>query len=113
MATNKDYIDWVCGQVVGAGEIFCRKMFGEYMVYCDVKPVLLVCDNTVFVKRLPETEAVFARHGRLPEEGVPYNGAKPHYILDMEDIELAIEMVRVLAAVIPLPKPRAKKKAAK
>ncbi|MGN0560765.1 MAG: hypothetical protein ACI4K8_06895 [Candidatus Fimenecus sp.] len=25
-------------------------MFGEYMVYVNDKPILMVCDNTVFVK---------------------------------------------------------------
>ena len=32
------------------GEVWSRKMFGEYMAYLNEKPVLLVCDNTVFVK---------------------------------------------------------------
>ena len=53
MATTKDYIEYVCERLHGAGGLRYRKMFGEYMVYVNDKPVLLVCDNTVFVKIVP------------------------------------------------------------
>lgn len=56
-------------------------MFGEYMVYVNDKPVLLVCDNTVYVKKLPEIEELMSG----TECGVPYDSAKEHYILDIED----------------------------
>ena len=52
-------------------------MFGEYMVYVNDKPVLLVCDNTVYVKKLPEIEELMSG----AECGVPYDSAKEHYIL--------------------------------
>ena len=58
MATSEDYIEFVCGQLAGAGAVRRRKMFGEYMVYVNGKPLLLVCDNTVFVKMLPALSAV-------------------------------------------------------
>lgn len=54
MATTLDYIAFVCDQLQGMGEIRYRKMFGEYMVYVNEKPLLLVCDNTVFVRRRPD-----------------------------------------------------------
>lgn len=47
MATTSDYVEFVYGQIVGAGAVRYKKMFGEYMVYVDDKPILLVCDNTV------------------------------------------------------------------
>ena len=50
MATTKDYIEYACERLHGAGGLRYRKMFGEYMVYVNDKPVLLVCDNTVFIK---------------------------------------------------------------
>jgi len=67
MATTKDYIEYVCEQVRGAGTLRYRKMFGEYMVYCNEKPVLLVCDDTVFVKMLPELDALMAGAERVPK----------------------------------------------
>lgn len=52
MATSKEYIEFVREQLHGCGgEIRYRKMFGEYMVYINDKPVLLVCDDTAFCPR--------------------------------------------------------------
>lgn len=105
MATTKDYIEYVCERLHGAGGLRYRKMFGEYMVYVNDKPVLLVCDNTVFVKIVPELAALMADE----ERGLPYEGAKEHYILDIDDTDLARQVVAVLEAVTPLPKPKKKK----
>ena len=79
MATSEEYLTFVCEQIARFGAVRYRKMFGDAMVYLDDKPILLVCDNTVFVKCLPETAA----------------------LLDV--------LIPVLAACTPLPKPRKKK----
>lgn len=81
-------------------------MFGEYMVYVNDKPVLLVCDNTVYVKKLPEIEELMSD----AECGVPYDGAKEHYILDIENRELTAKVVEILEQITPVPKKRSKKK---
>ena len=39
-------------QIHGFEHVRYKKMFGEYMVYVNEKPILLICDNTVFVKKL-------------------------------------------------------------
>lgn len=111
MATSKDFIDYVCEQIREAGLITSKKMFGEYMVYYNNKPVLLVCDNTIFVKQLPEALELFKSNGLMPETGIPYKGAKPHYILDVDDSDLAIDMIKLLEKILPLPKPKKKKAA--
>ena len=105
MATSEAYIQYVCDQAAGAGDLHYRKMVGEYMVYVNDKPVLLVCDNTVFVKIVPELAALMAD----AERGLPYEGAKEHYILDIDDTDLARQVVAVLETVTPLPKPKKKK----
>lgn len=105
MATSKEYADFVCEQVIGLGAVRSKKMFGEYMVYIDDKPILLVCDNTVFIKML----VCVADLMENAETGVPYDGAKPHYILDIENRELTEEVVKRILEVIPVPKPRKKK----
>lgn len=53
MATSADYLTFVLEKLPPLGVVRSRKMFGEYMVYFNEKPVLLVCDNTTFVKKLP------------------------------------------------------------
>ena len=105
MATSKDYIEFVCEQLEGIENITCRKMFGEYMAYLNEKPILLVCDNTVFVKKLPEIEALM----RNAECGFPYDGAKEHYVLDIENADLLSHLIPVLEAATPVPKPKKKK----
>lgn len=105
MATSVDFIEYVCDQIKGPWEIRYRKMFGEYMVYVNGKPVLLVCDNTVYVKKLD----VLAELMPLAETGVPYPGAKEHYLLDIEDLELCGEVVAFLERITPFPKPKKKR----
>lgn len=51
MATTQDYMEYVRERLPECGDVRYRKMFGEYMVYVNDKPLLTVCDNTVFVKR--------------------------------------------------------------
>lgn len=50
MATTRNYLDFVCTQLEGIWGIDYKRMFGEYQIYVNDKPVLLACDNTVFVK---------------------------------------------------------------
>lgn len=105
MSTTVDYIEFVCDQIRGTGDIRYKKMFGEYMLYVNDKPVLLVCDNTVFVKKLDAIADIIGD----AEYGFPYKGAKEHYILDIEDQEVSREIVEILEQVVPVPKPKKKK----
>ena len=81
MATTASYLAFVLEQLPPLWDVRSRKMFGEYMVYLNEKPVLLVCDNTVFVKKLPVLDDLM----RDTPCGCPYEGAKEHYVLDVED----------------------------
>ena len=81
MATSKEYIEFVCEQLDGIENVTYRKMFGEYMVYVNAKPLLIVCDNTVMVKKAPELASLMEG----APDGIPYEGAKVHYILDIEN----------------------------
>ena len=100
MSTSLEYVEYVCEQVRNAGDIRYRKMFGEYMVYVNDKPVLLVCDNTVFVKILPEIQELM----NGAETGYPYDGAKLHYVLDIDNVELSGRVISVLESVTHVPK---------
>jgi TfoX/Sxy family transcriptional regulator of competence genes len=106
MSTTADFIEYVCAQVAGAGNVRHKKMFGEYMVYVNEKPVLLVCDNTVFVKILPCLDDIM----QTAEKGFPYKGAKEHYILDIDNRELSQEAARILEKNTAVPKPKLHKK---
>lgn len=106
MATTPEFMQFVYDQVKSAGDISYKKMFGEYMLYCDGRPVLLICDNTVYVKQLPDVATIFSAHDVSVQTGIPYTGAREHYILDTENVDLAIAVVRKMAQILPVPKPR-------
>lgn len=76
MASSKDFVDFVYDQVEPASDdITYRKMFGDYMLFCNQKPVLLICDDIVYVKQLPETAILFKQHNITPEVDIPFKGA--------------------------------------
>ena len=103
MATTKEYMDFVLEQL--PVPVRCRKMFGEYLVYLQDKPVLQVCDNTVYVKKLPELEPLL----RDAPCGAPYAGSKEHYILDIENRPLTEQVLQNAWAATPLPRKRKSK----
>ncbi len=104
MATSQEYVDFVCEQIRDVGDVRYKKMFGEYMVYVNDKPIFLVCDACVYIKKREEVQALLGE----AELGVPYANAKEHFILDIENTELAKDVALVLEAVVPIPKKRKK-----
>ena len=50
MSTSKEYMQFVLDQLEGFPDVTYRKMFGEYMVYLQGRPVLLVCDICAMFK---------------------------------------------------------------
>lgn len=99
MACSQDYIDFVCSQLYGVGVIRTRKMFGDWCIYVDEKPVILACDDQCFVKKHKVIEEMM----QDAQSGFPYDGAKEHYILDIEHGNRAKAVVRKLVEVLPYP----------
>ena len=81
MATTNEYIKYICEQINGVGEIRYKKMFGEFMVYVNDKPVIIVCNNVPFVKKM---DCIMDKMENA-EIGYPYKGAKEHYVLDIDN----------------------------
>jgi len=99
MSTTPDYIEFVLDQIDNKWNKRSKKMFGEYMIYVNEKPILLVCNNTVYVKELDCIKTLFPKENK----GFPYKGAKEHYIVDVEDKELFNNIIDELVRVVPLP----------
>lgn len=109
MSTPADFLEFVCEHIDFFDNVRYRKMFGEGMVYVNDKPVLLVCDSIVYVKEIPELADLLAN----AERGIPYDGAKEHYVLDIENHDLAKEAITILELTTPLPKPKKRKESQK
>lgn len=104
MACSVDYIDFVCSQLEGIGVIRAKKMFGDWMIYIDEKPIIMACDNICYVKMLPAIADMMSDACT----GYPYDGAKEHYIIDIEHRDEAIKVIKVLLPLIPYPKKKNK-----
>lgn len=107
MSSKPEFVEYVAEQCRGAGEITCKKMFGEYGLYCNGKIFALVCDDQFFVKI---TDEVKADHPELPEKP-PYEGAKNYFLVeDVDDRDFLTELVTATYNALPEPKPKKPKK---
>jgi len=108
MASDIKFVDFVIDQIEDAGTVGCRKMFGEYVVYCEGKVVALICDNKLFVK---PTIAGREFIGNVTEAPA-YAGAKLSFLIEeqIEDSDWLCELIRVTEKELPEPKPKKKRK---
>ena len=104
MGSSAEFVAYICEQLEGIGAIRSRKMFGEYMIYINEKPVVMICDDTAFMKMLPCLEPVLGDH----PTGTPYDGAKEHYMLDPDDGGTLRRAAALAEKVTPVPNKRKK-----
>jgi TfoX/Sxy family transcriptional regulator of competence genes len=104
MASEMEFIEYVVTQMEDLGNVRYRKMFGDCMIYLNERPVILVCDNTTYVKKHPAIEELV----RESETGIPYEGAKEYYIIDAGHKKHFTQVLSILEEVLPLPKKRPK-----
>jgi DNA transformation protein and related proteins len=105
MASDSEFVKFVCEQLNGAGEISSKRMFVEAAVYLQDKVIGLVCDNQFFVKA---TEPGRAKIG-VPTEAPPFPGASNWFLMaDLDDPEFLADLARTTAAALPAPKIKAK-----
>ena len=93
MATTQEFADKVCRRMAPFGDVRSRKMFGEYMVYVNERPVL-----TQVAVLMADAEC-----------GYPYEGAKEAYLLNLGDDARIDALLPMLVEHTPLPRPRKKK----
>ncbi len=112
MASKQSTVDFILEQISEAGSVSCRKMFGEYAVYCDKKTVALVCDDQLFVKPTISGKAFIGSY----EEGYPFEGAKLWLLISgdqWDDHEWLTRLIVSTAAELPLPKAKTARKKSK
>ena len=76
MATTKDYKDFVLGQLSILEDIKCRTMMGEYLLYYKDTLFGGIYDDRLLVKKTESNKKY------KMEEAIPYDGAKPMYLVD-------------------------------
>jgi TfoX/Sxy family transcriptional regulator of competence genes len=108
MASDQSFVDFIVDQLENAGDVSCRKMFGEYALYCDKKVIALICDNRFFLKPTGAGRAFIGEVVEAP----PYPGAKPYFLIEdkIDDREWLTELARITAKELPGPGLKKKKK---
>ena len=109
MASDLNFVEYICEQIDGMGRVSFRKMFGEYAIYYGDKVVALVCDNQLFVKPTVGGRATIEN----VIEAAPYPGAKPYFLIEdrLDDREWLSNLIQLTASSLPAPKPKKPKKA--
>ena len=98
--SNPDLVTYIVEQASKAGDVNARKMFGDYCLYCEGKPVGLICDNYLYLKPLKQLEPIL--HDDDRQMRPPYDGAKPHYVIsDMDDRVYISLLVKTAADSLP------------
>ena len=105
MASSPEFVRFVCGQLADAGKITCKRMFGEYGLWCDGRFFATIEDGMLCLK------ITDAGHAMLPDAEVvePHEGARFLYVAELDDRAFLAELVRRTCAELPAPKPRRKK----
>ena len=109
MASDLEFVEYVCDQIGASGRVFFRKMFGEYAIYCGDKVVALVCDDRLFVRPTPGGRAFVGD----AVEASPYPGAKPHFLIEdrLDDREWMTGLIRVTQSQLPARRPKRRRSA--
>ena len=103
MASSKEYLEFVLDQLRHPEDVSFRPMMGEYVVYCRGKVVGGVYDDRFLLKPLPPALRLMEQAGRQIVTDIPYDGAKPMLVADIDDGELTYSMMEAIAAELPEP----------
>ena len=87
MATTKDYKDFVLKNLNILNNITCRPMMKEYLLYYNGVLFGGIYDNRLLVKKVESNKKYHM------QESIPYDGAKPMYLADIENKELLKEII--------------------
>ena len=109
MASSKEFLDYVLGQLSGLDGVTHRAMMGEHLLYRNGKVFGGVYDDRFLLKSTKASEAAFPDS---PRE-IPYPGAKPMVSADcgdgLEERKRLKAVVEAMVAELPAPKPPRKR----
>ncbi|NBH70493.1 TfoX family protein [Clostridiaceae bacterium] len=106
MASKIEFVEFIADQLKGAGAITCKKMFGEYGVYCEGKIFAVICEDQFYIK-ITEAGRKLCPH---LQEAPPYKGAKNYFLVeDVEDREKMVKLAVATCGELPAPKEKKKK----
>ena len=106
MASSKEYLEFILGQLSGLEEICYRAMMGEFIIYYRGKIVGGIYDDRLLVKPIKSAISFMpTAHFELP-----YNGAKKMLLVDeVDNKEFLTGLFHSMYDELPYPKQKKKK----
>ena len=99
MATTKEYENFILEQLCLLDGVDCKPMMGEYLLYYNGTLFGGIYDNRLLVK-IVDTNKKYNMN-----EQIPYEGAKPMYLIDdVDNKELLKEIVIETCKGLPIKK---------
>ena len=106
MASSKEYLEFILGQLSELEDITYRTMMGEFIIYYRGKVVGGIYDDRLLVK--PVKSAI--RYMPTANYELPYEGAKEMLLVDeVDDKEFMTGLFNAVYEELPAPKPKKKK----
>lgn len=87
MATTKDYRDFVLEQLSLLDNITCKSMMGEYLLYYNNILFGGIYDDRLLIKIVDSNKKYKMK------ESIPYDGAKPMYLVDDIDNQESLKEI--------------------
>ncbi len=103
MATKKEYLEFILGQLSELEDVSYRAMMGEYILYYREKVIGGIYDNRFLVKPTKSAREM------MPDADMelPYEGAKKMLLVDnVDDKEFLQRLVSALYDELPAAKKR-------
>ena len=100
MASSQEYLDYVLELLDEVPDVTWRKMMGEYLLYSCGKLFGGIYDDRFLVKDTTAARKI------LSIEEIPYDGASPMLLVDIEEAESIFELVMAMLPELPEAKKR-------
>ena len=105
MASSREYLDFVLGQLSELDDVSYRAMIGEYIIYYRGKVIGGIYDDRFLVKQTKSAKKL------MPEAvlELPYDGAKEMLLVDNpDDRAFLAELFNAMVDELPATKKRKK-----
>ena len=104
MAPSPEYLEYVLDLLRDVPAVTHKKMMGEYLLYSEGVLFGGIYDDRLLLKDTPAARAAF------PDEQVPYEGAAPMLLVDVEDADVVATLVASMLPELPEPKRRQRRR---
>ena len=103
MSSNKEYLDFILGQLSELDGITYRAMMGEYILYYRDRIFGGIYDDRFLVKITPSSKRLMPD----AEEEIPYDGAKGMLLVgEVDDRQFLNGLITSMYNELPEPKKR-------